>query len=151
MADLFEGLELTPKQRAFVQHYIETNNAMEACRRAGYSDASLTAAAAKNMKHKRVQIALARHHAAEAKKHEVTREELIANLRKAYEMAQEANRPADMVAAVTALAKVTGLMIDRRHIQHEDVGQAHLDAIRELVEKPKVQRSDLIELDANRG
>lgn len=47
-------MELTPKQQAFADYYIETGNATEAARRAGYSSKNVGENAAKTLKNPKV-------------------------------------------------------------------------------------------------
>tara|TARA_Y100001960_G_scaffold298470_1_gene345779 strand:- start:180 stop:602 length:423 start_codon:yes stop_codon:yes gene_type:complete len=132
---LFNDLNINDKQRAFVEHYVETFNAQESCRRAGYSPKSVMPQSANLMKNPQIQEAINRHRSAIAAKHEITRDQLAEGLVEAFSMARARERPNEMVSAIAALAKLTGLMIDQRVLQTDQHSQTHLEAVRTLSRK----------------
>lgn len=132
---IFGGLKLNERQKAFVEHYIETFNAQESCRRAGYSPKSVMPQSANLMKNPQIQEAINRHRSAVAAKHEITRDQLVEGLFEAYSMARARKRPNEMISAIATLAKLTGLMVDQRVLQIEQHSQTHLEAVRALSSK----------------
>jgi len=133
---LFYDLKINERQRAFVEHYIETFNAQESCRRAGYSPKSVMPQSANLMKNPQIQTAINRHRSALSARHEITRDRLVEGLVEAYSMARARERPNEMISAIATLAKLTGLMVDQRVLQIDQHGQTHLEAVRALSSEP---------------
>lgn len=109
--------DLTDRQEAFAKAYVETGNASEAYRMAGYStaqsDRSIHQNASKLLAkvlprveqlHERAQI-----------RHDVTLDTLTADLRAAYAKAMAEPKGASAaVSAVMGLAKLHGLLVDKQ-------------------------------------
>ena len=133
---LFDDLKINERQKAFVEHYVETFNAQESCRRAGYSPRSVMPQSANLMKNPQVQEAINRHRRFIAARHEITRDELVQGLIEAFSMARARQRPNEMISAIATLGKLTGLIIDHRTLQIDQHSQRHLEAIKALSSEP---------------
>lgn len=109
-------MKLTPKQEAFAKAYIETGNASEAYRQAGYSGGSpktVNEAASRLLKNSKVAARIAGIQAEHQKRHEVTVDSLVAELEQARALAMKIEAPAPMVAATMGKGKLLGLVVDK--------------------------------------
>lgn len=70
-------MKLTPKQKAFCDYYIETGNASEAARRAGYSKKTAPFIGAENLKKPLIQTYIGERMAERAKDRVATADEVI--------------------------------------------------------------------------
>jgi phage terminase small subunit len=134
---------LTPKQEAFARAYIETGNASEAYRRAGYSGGNpktVNEAASRLLRNSKVLARLGELRAAAANRHDVTIHTLTRELDEDRKAAREANQYSAAISAVMGKAKLHGLIVDRAKVEvatHEDA----LRALQELVE-PQDERQE---------
>lgn len=105
-------MALTPKQEGFCQKYLETGNASEAYR-LNYSTENmkpesvnrLAKALLDNIKiSSRIEELKERH----AKRHDLTVDDLIAELEEARALARDIEQPAAMVSATTGKGKLLG-------------------------------------------
>ncbi|MCK1400127.1 terminase small subunit [Bradyrhizobium sp. 4] len=110
-------VELSPKRRAFAREYIIDSNGTQAAIRSGYSERSATSQAAQLLAMPCVQaeIELLRKDAAEAQNVTLSRMYLLLN--EACQIARRKESASGMVAAVTAIAKLAGLWVEK----HEDL------------------------------
>lgn len=114
---------LSPKQEAFCQRYLETGNASEAYRKAGYSsnmsDKTVNEASSRLLKNNKVLARVAELQAATVKRHELTIDDIINELEQARVAAQQGDKPqaAAMVAASMGKAKVLGFLIDKAEVK----------------------------------
>lgn len=123
-------LDLTPKQEAFAQAYLETGNASEAYRRAynaeGMKEKSIHENASKLLNHAKVAPRLAELQAASAKKHEITIGRLTEMTLAAFTEAQRISpasgqmQTASMIKAAEFLGKLHGLVVDKSEISGKD-------------------------------
>lgn len=111
---------LTPKQEAFVQSYIECGNASEAYRSA-YSagkmkPGSIHVSASQLLADPKVALRLKELQAVALVRHEMTVDDIIAELEEARVAAQLGDRPqaGAMVAATMGKAKVLGLIVEKQ-------------------------------------
>lgn len=114
--------KLTLKQEAFCQAYIETGNASEAYRRAydasGMADNVIHVKACELLKNGKVAVRLEAMQRKSAARHEITVEKLTEMAVAAYDLAmkEEVSAPAAAVAAVMALGKMHGFVIDKKQV-----------------------------------
>lgn len=108
---------LTPKRRVFCREYIIDSNGTQAAIRAGFSERTATAQASQLLALPCVQaeIELLRKDAAEAQN--VTLGRMYTLLNEACQIARRKESATGMVAAVTAIAKLAGLWVEK----HEDL------------------------------
>jgi phage terminase small subunit len=118
---------MTPKQRAFVDHYITCRNASEAARRAGYSQKSAYQSGYSNMKNYEVKAALEAAEAKLARKTEITKTTVVEALRAAGDDAKQSMDGGNMIRAWCAIGKILGL--DRPEAKKEK-RSAESDALR---------------------
>lgn len=106
---------LTDRQEKFVAALIETGSGAEAARRAGYSPHTARAIASENLTKPNVLAAIEERRAMIAREHAVTVDTLMADLRKAKDLAMSQGRPSAAVSAIMAMAKLGGLIEGHRH------------------------------------
>ena len=118
--------DLTPKQEAFAQAYVETGNACEAYRQAystkNMSQRALEVEASRLLQHPEVSLRLKDMQKASAEKHEITVDKLTQMTLDAYALAMKDDN-AQTSAAVKAaefLGKLHGLVIDKKEITGKD-------------------------------
>jgi hypothetical protein len=113
---------LTPKQEAFACAYVETGNASEAYRQAGYSQKAAlktqTEAASRLLADSKVLARVEALRVQHAQRHNVTVDSITEMLKEDREKAHAAGQIGAAVSATMGLAKLHGLIIDR--------GRAHV-------------------------
>jgi phage terminase small subunit len=114
--------DLTPKQHAFVQAYIETGNGCEAYRRAyraeRMSAKAITVESTRLLRNPSITLATAAARRQSAERHEVTVDSLTEWLMDARALAMASRSPAAAVSAIMAIAKLHGLLVERTHNVH---------------------------------
>lgn len=108
---------LNDKQRRFVGEYHVDHNATQAAIRAGYSAKTAKQIGARLLTNVDVAFALAEREERTAKKLEITVERLTEMLIEDRDLARKMEQPSAAVSAVTALAKLHGLIIDRKEVR----------------------------------
>lgn len=110
-------MNLTPKQEAFAQAYIETGNASEAYRRAYNAERmkpdGIHVNASKLLARTKVALRVAELKAAHVERHNVTVDDIAEMLREDRAFAREMETPAACVTATMGLAKLFGLLTDK--------------------------------------
>lgn len=105
-------MSLTPKREKFVQAYIETGNASEAYRKAGYSpnasDKTVNEAASRLLADSKVRARVDELKSHHAERHDVTVDDIRSMLLEDRKFAREMETPAAAVAATMGLAKLYG-------------------------------------------
>lgn len=136
-------MDLTPKQEAFCLAYIETGNASEAYRRAGYSagNAKTTNEAAsrllKNSKVLARVMALQQRH---VERHQITVDDLVRELDEARRLALDTEAPAAAVAATMGKGKLLGLVVDRNQLTGDPNNPIHMhQTIEQVIIDPKAK------------
>ncbi|MEF8699083.1 MAG: terminase small subunit [Candidatus Accumulibacter sp. UW26] len=99
---------LTPRQLAFVDAYSADGNATRAARVAGYAEKSAKVIACRLTKDNRIAARIASRRAENAEKFAITKEEVIAGILSAIEMAREQQNPAAMISGLVQVAKLCG-------------------------------------------
>ncbi|MBO9602558.1 MAG: terminase small subunit [Novosphingobium sp.] len=111
--------DLTPKQEAFAIAYIETGNASEAYRVAGYStnatSKTINEAASRLLADSKIAARVDELRAAQVERLGITVDDLIAELDEARQIALSALKPQSSAAVSATLgkAKLLGLLVDR--------------------------------------
>lgn len=119
---------LTPKQEAFSQVYVETNNASEAYRRVAdvgedTKPESIWQAASRMLANVKVSSRVMELQQAHAERHDVTIDSLTEELNEARAQAQLDPKGANAhVAAVMGKAKLHGLITDKKELGGKDGG-----------------------------
>ena len=111
--------KLTPKQEGFCISYIETGNASEAYRRS-YNAEKMSEHVVHNkasdlLKKGEVRVRLEALQSAHQERHNVTIDSITAKYLKAEQFAYEQEQPA-AVSAITALARLHGLITDKKDV-----------------------------------
>jgi phage terminase small subunit len=108
---------LTPKQEAFACAYIETGNASEAYRRAGYSpnmsDKTINEAACRLLRDSKVSARVVELQAAHLARHEITVDTIRDMLIEDRTFARDLQTPAAAISATLGLAKLYGHMTEK--------------------------------------
>ncbi|MBR1362940.1 terminase small subunit [Bradyrhizobium ottawaense] len=105
--------ELTPKRRRFCQEYVLDSNGTAAAIRAGFSDRTAKSQASQMLDMPAVKEEIERLQKAAADARNITLDKLYLKLEEACQIARRKESASGMVAAVTALAKLSGLWIDQ--------------------------------------
>lgn len=100
--------KLTPRQRLFVDEYVLCNNASEAARRAGYSEKTAGAIATENLQKPAIRQAIEALRRDNAARLDLTRQDVLAGILEAIEMARVTADPAAMLAGYRDLARMCG-------------------------------------------
>ena len=112
--------KLTPKQEAFCLAYIETGNASEAYRMSYSAEkmtaASVSVAASRLLDNAKIALRIAELKAKHAKRHEITVDDLIAELEEARQLAIDTSQSGSAVTATMGKAKLLGL--DKQLVEH---------------------------------
>ncbi|KFB69283.1 terminase small subunit [Candidatus Accumulibacter vicinus] len=103
-----DGGKLTARQEKFVEHCALSGNATEAARLAGYAEKSAKVMACRLTKDNRIAARIASRRAENAAKFEITKEEVIAGILSAIEMALEQQNPAAMISGLVQIGKLCG-------------------------------------------
>jgi hypothetical protein len=101
-------MNLTPRQLAFVDAYSVDGNAARAARAAGYAEGSAKVVACRLTKDNRIAAEIAKRRAANAEKLEITKEQVLAQIVEAINIAREQQNPAVMISGCVQLAKLCG-------------------------------------------
>jgi phage terminase small subunit len=101
-------MNLTQRQAKFVDEYVLRGNAAAAARAAGYSADSAKVTACRMLTKANLQAAIAAKKQAVAEEIELRRENIIAAILKAIEMARKQEEPATMVSGLKEIAKLCG-------------------------------------------
>lgn len=108
---------MTPKREAFAMAYVETGNASEAYRRAGYSQnasaKTINEEASRLLANPKVSARVDELKAGHAERHGVTVEQISQMLQEDRAFAKECGTPAAAVSATMGLAKLYGHLTDR--------------------------------------
>lgn len=110
-------MALTAKQEAFCAHYLETSNATEAYRKAGYgprmSDKTATEAASRLLKDSKVVARLEEMRAPVVEKAQLTLEAHLLDLQKLRNMAVKKEQYSAAISAEIARGKAAGLYTEK--------------------------------------
>jgi hypothetical protein len=146
--EINEPLKLTVKQETFCQGYIETGNASEAYRRAygcsNWTDKSIWEKASHLLANVKVKARVNELKAMHQERHQITVDDLVAELEEARAIAKKNEVPASMVAATMGKGKLLGLVVDKNehtgkdgeklvpaNTNSRDLARAVLDILRE--------------------
>lgn len=103
-----DGGKLTARQLRFVEQCALHGNATEAARLAGYAEKSARVIACRLTKDNRIAARIASRRAENAEKFAITKEEVIAEILSAIDMAREHQNPAAMISGLVQIAKLCG-------------------------------------------
>ena len=118
MGEMMGEMKLTPKQERFCQVYIETGNASEAYRQS-YNTAKMkpetvNRTAKQLLDNRKIAARLDELREEHAKRHEITVDDLVAELEEARKLAFETDKAAAAVSATMGKAKLLGLVIEKQ-------------------------------------
>tara|TARA_R110000787_G_scaffold122987_1_gene233902 strand:- start:90 stop:566 length:477 start_codon:yes stop_codon:yes gene_type:complete len=133
--------KLTIKQEKFARQYVGPceGNASEAYRKS-YAASNMSAeaihvAACRLLQNTKVALMVDQLKAEQADQNAITIEEITAGLRRAAESAAAAGQQSAATQALLGLAKLGGLLVEKRQVQVDDARE-HLDAVAELATVP---------------
>lgn len=113
-------MTLTIKQENFAQAYVETSNASEAYRRAYNAEKmgenSIGVEACRLLDSPKVALRVEELKSQHAKRHAITIDDIHRMLEEDRALAQETGKASAAVSATTALAKLYGLMSEKREV-----------------------------------
>ena len=112
--------KLTLKQEAFCRSYIETGNASEAYRRAynakQMSSAAIEVEASRLLANPKVALRVTGLQETHQRRHEITLDSLTEMLKADRELARQEGEANAAINAVLALAKLHGLIVDKKNV-----------------------------------
>lgn len=135
--------KLTIKQEKFARQYVgpAEGNASEAYRKSyaatNMSAESIHVTACRLLLNPKVALMVDQLKAEQANQNAITIEEITAGLRRAAESATAAGQHSASTQALLGLAKLGGLLIEKRQVQVDDQRE-HLDAVADLANIPNV-------------
>lgn len=103
-----EGRSLTVRQGKFVEHYMVCGNAAEAARLAGYSAKTARVIGPENLLKPAVKAAVEARQRVFAQELGIVKDDLIAGLLSAIQLAREQQNPAAMISGLVQVAKLCG-------------------------------------------
>ena len=113
-----DKIKLTPKQEAFCYGYIETGNASGAYRAAYNAEKmkpeSVAVQAAKMLVSPKIALKIDALRAELRQRHEITVDDLVAELEEARKLAFETDKAAAAVQATMGKAKLLGLVVEKQ-------------------------------------
>lgn len=101
--------KLTPKQAAFIDAYMVTQNGAEAVRQAGYKTGNPNVLAAQLLKTPIVMKAISERQEETRKNNGIALDEIVGNIRDAIRIAKEKEDPMGMIRGSAELCKIAGL------------------------------------------
>ena len=101
-------MKLTPRQLKFAAEYAINNNAADAARKAGYSANGAKVTGCRLLTFPNLQTAIAAARQQEAIKLDLRKEDVIAGLMDAYQMAKVQRNPSAMVRSAAEIGKLCG-------------------------------------------
>lgn len=119
-------IDVTPKQARFAEFYVELGNASEAYRKAynatSMKPATVSRRAKDLMDNGKIRARISELQKQHRERHRVSVESLTADARRVYEMAIEEKQTSPAIQALTLIARLHGLLVDKR----EHAGQVQV-------------------------
>ena len=144
--------KLTIKQEKFARQYVGPceGNASEAYRKS-YSASNMSAEAirveaCRLLERPNVSLMIDQLKAEQADQNAITIEEITAGLRRAAESAAAAGQQSAATQALLGLAKLGGLLVEKRQVQVDDARE-HLDAVADLANVPTAPIAPILAAD----
>lgn len=106
---------LTAKQQRFVDEYLVDGNGTRAAVAAGYGRAGASVAAHRLLRNPNTRAVVEARQGIDSKRLQIDRQDVIAGLQEAFEMAREKREPAAMVIACRQLSRMLGFAAPQRH------------------------------------
>ena len=129
--------QLTARQAAFIPAFLASGNATASAVKAGFSVRGASVAGNRMLRNASVQAALQARQAADAARLSISREDVLAGLLEAVNLARDQRNPAGMVGGLKELAKMLGMYpVDRLKVDVEvgGVGQAEMGRMERLTD-----------------
>ncbi|MEI7431677.1 MAG: terminase small subunit [Betaproteobacteria bacterium] len=116
---------LTVRQEKFVEHYAICSNAAEAARLSGYSPKTARQIATENLTKPAIKDAIAARQRFFADELRITKDDVLAGLLSAIQMAREQQNPGAMISGLVQIAKLCGFYEPEVHQVHltDDAGR----------------------------
>lgn len=99
---------LTPRQNAFVDHYVTCRNGAEAARRAGYAEPSARITASRLLTKDNIKTALAAAKADLKRKLNIDKKHVVVELLESVNVARQQLKPGEMIRGWVEIAKMLG-------------------------------------------
>ena len=121
------GTKLTPKQEKFIQEYLVDLNATQAAIRAGYSEKTARASAARNMQNVNIQDALQEAREKQQERTEITADMVLMELKSialddAADYQDSRLRYSNKIKALELLGKHLGMFTDKVSVEMPEGG-----------------------------
>ena len=140
-------MALTLKQVRFIAEYVVDGNASRAARQAGYSTRTARQIASENLTKPDILAAIAQKKHAEAEKLELTKQDILASLMGAIDLAREVGKPSVMVSGYRELGRLCGFY-EAETLQRKDPLTTEADILRRELES--LPTSQLLEMVAKK-
>ena len=111
-------MSLTARQESFVAEYAVSGNAADAARRAGYSEKGARVTGCQLLAFPNIKSAVTAERQREARRLELRKEDVIAGILSAINMACEQQNPGTMISGFVQLAKLCGFYEPEVHHVH---------------------------------
>ena len=99
---------LTARRGKFVQHYAISGNAADAARMAGYSEKGANVTGCQLLTFPNIKSAITAERQREARRLELRKDDVLAGVLSAIQMAREQQNPSVMIAGLVQIAKQCG-------------------------------------------
>ena len=138
---------LTTRQARFVEHYINCGSASEAARRAGYSERSARVIGPETLSKPAVMDAVRARQSAVAEQLEISRDQVIAGIREAIELAKAQGETATVISGWRELGRICGYYDKDR----ETKVSINITAKRMIDQLETMSDAELLKLVADEG
>jgi len=129
--------QLTARQAAFIPAFLASGNATASAVKAGFSVRGASVAGNRMLRNARVQAAIQARQSADAARLSISREDVLAGLLEAVNLARDQRNPAGMVGGLKELAKMLGMYpVDRLKVDVDvgGVGQAEMGRMERMTD-----------------
>ena len=131
---------LTAKQARFVQEYLVDGNGTGAAVRAGYGVAGARVAACRALTNDNVQKALQARQSADATRLSIKRENILAQLVEAVELAREQSNPMGMITGLREIGKMLGFYaVETKRVEFSNAGEGTMKRLSQMTDAELVE------------
>ena len=130
------GAHVTPKQARFIAEYAVDGSAAAAARRAGYSPRSARVNGPRLLTNAAVREALQASQQATARRLELDRQQVLAEIREAIDLARAQGNPMAMIAGWREIAKMCGFYApETRRVELSAEGRGRMERLEGMTDE----------------
>ncbi len=133
---------MTPKQQRFAEEYVVDHNATQAAKRAGYSPKTAYSQGQRLLKNVEVIEAVRAKEARLRRKTEVSIRSMTEEMRENREIAIKNDQASAAVQATLGIAKLHGLLIDRKEIRKRPVEDMTLEQVQARIKEIEAELAE---------